>query len=53
MQDGAFARDHETDQFPRPSAFVRGPEGKKVGQQLWAELSAKLEAIHPGVMDNV
>lgn len=53
MQDDVFSHKPNTDPLPRPSAFVRGPEGKKVGHQLWAELSAKLEVIHPGVMDNV
>ncbi|KAK7707702.1 hypothetical protein SLS63_013695 [Diaporthe eres] len=36
-----------------PSVFVRSQEGQKVGQQLWSELAAKLEVIHPGVIKNV
>ncbi|KAI9656246.1 MAG: hypothetical protein M1821_004909 [Bathelium mastoideum] len=36
-----------------PSAFVRSDEGKETGRRLWEELSAKLEAIEPGVTRNL
>ena len=32
-----------------PNEYVRGAEGKKVGEQLWHDLKVKLESIHPGV----
>ncbi|KAF6830611.1 short-chain dehydrogenase [Colletotrichum musicola] len=36
-----------------PSPFVRSEEGKVAQRRVWAELSKKLEAIHPGVMKNL
>jgi len=37
----------------RPSPFVRSEEGAKMQAKIWAELSAKLETIQPGIMGNV
>lgn len=36
-----------------PAQFVRSEEGKVAQRRVWAELSQKLEAIHPGVMKNL
>ncbi|GAB1318415.1 hypothetical protein MFIFM68171_08625 [Madurella fahalii] len=36
-----------------PSAFVVSPDGQKTQQQLWRELTAKLEKIHPGITQNI
>jgi retinol dehydrogenase-12 len=35
-----------------PSSFVTSEEGKKFQVRWWKELSAKLESIHPGIMQN-
>lgn len=37
----------------QPSVFVRSEEGRKAGERVWAELSAKLERIQPGIMGNL
>ena len=39
--------------FSRPSEWVISDESKPVQEQLWRELTAKLEAIHPGIMGNL
>ncbi|CAD0110668.1 unnamed protein product, partial [Aureobasidium uvarum] len=36
-----------------PSKFVRSEEGKKTQERVWAELSAKLEEIQPGILKNI
>ncbi|KAI5197491.1 NAD(P)-binding protein [Aureobasidium subglaciale] len=36
-----------------PSKFVRSEEGKKTQEKVWAELSAKLEEIVPGILSNI
>ena len=36
-----------------PSSFVRSEEGKKIQDGVWEELMAKLEAIQPGISDNL
>ncbi|THX79989.1 NAD(P)-binding protein [Aureobasidium pullulans] len=36
-----------------PSKFVRSEEGKKTQERVWAELSAKLEQIQPGILQNI
>ncbi|KAH0376768.1 NAD(P)-binding protein, partial [Aureobasidium melanogenum] len=36
-----------------PSKFVRSEEGKITQERVWAELSAKLEAIQPGILNNI
>ena len=36
-----------------PSKFVRSAEGKKVQDKVWEELMAKLEAIQPGITENL
>ncbi|KAG9554922.1 NAD(P)-binding protein, partial [Aureobasidium melanogenum] len=36
-----------------PSKFVRSEEGKRTQERVWAELSAKLEAIQPGILNNI
>ncbi|KAK4506211.1 hypothetical protein PRZ48_004176 [Zasmidium cellare] len=35
-----------------PAAIVTGPEGRKLQERLWDELTQKLEAIQPGVTAN-
>lgn len=42
-----------TDTCGRPSAFVRSAEGKQVQQTFYDELMAKLEAISPGISENI
>ena len=37
----------------RVSPFVQSEEGKKTQGRIWEELSAKLERIQPGIMNNV
>lgn len=37
----------------RPSEWVISEESKPVQEQLWRELTAKLEGIHPGIMVNL
>jgi len=37
----------------RPSDFVLSDEGMQTQKKLWRELMAKLEAIHPGIMQNL
>ena len=37
----------------RPSDWVLSDEGKQIQEQLWRELTEKLEAIHPGIMKNL
>lgn len=44
MSDGFVAK---------PSAFVRSDEGKKAQERVWSELSRKLEAIQPGILQNL
>ncbi|KAG9654643.1 NAD(P)-binding protein, partial [Aureobasidium melanogenum] len=34
-----------------PSKFVRSEEGRRTQERVWAELSAKLEAIQPGILN--
>ncbi|KAI4758023.1 NAD(P)-binding protein [Aureobasidium sp. EXF-3400] len=36
-----------------PSKFVRSEEGRKTQEKVWAELTAKLEAIQPGILKNI
>lgn len=36
-----------------PSPFVRSEEGKKTQLRVWKELSEKLEAIQPGILNNI
>ena len=36
-----------------PSAYVLSEEGQKMQKRVWAELCEKLEAIEPGVTDNL
>lgn len=36
-----------------PSALVRSEEGGRVQKQVYEELSAKLEKIHPGITANI
>jgi retinol dehydrogenase-12 len=36
-----------------PSKFVRSEEGRKTQEKVWAELSAKLEQIQPGILKNI
>lgn len=36
-----------------PSKFVRSEEGKRTQERVWAELSAKLEVIQPGILKNI
>jgi len=36
-----------------PSEFVRSEEGARVQKKVWAELTAKLETIMPGVTANL
>ncbi|CAD0084109.1 unnamed protein product [Aureobasidium vineae] len=36
-----------------PSKFVRSEEGKRTQERVWAELSAKLEEIQPGILKNI
>ncbi|KAG9599235.1 NAD(P)-binding protein, partial [Aureobasidium melanogenum] len=36
-----------------PSKFVRSEEGKRTQERVWAELSAKLEAVQPGILNNI
>ena len=40
-------------QIVLPSDYVRSPEGYEVQNRLWDELTKKLEAIKPGVTDNL
>ncbi|KAK4112781.1 putative short-chain dehydrogenase [Canariomyces notabilis] len=40
-------------QVGSPSTFVLSEEGGKVQKQLWDELMAKLEKVHPGVTQNI
>ncbi|KAE9975887.1 hypothetical protein BLS_000918 [Venturia inaequalis] len=35
-----------------PASFVTSEEGKKFQARWWKELSAKLESIHPGILQN-
>lgn len=35
-----------------PASFVTSEEGKKFQVRWWKELSAKLESIHPGILQN-
>ena len=42
-----------TDDLLSPSLFVRSEEGAETGRRLWTELSEKLEAIHPGILQNI
>jgi len=37
----------------RPSDWVLSDEGKQIQEQLWRELTEKLEATHPGIMKNL
>ena len=37
----------------RPAPLVRSEEGAKAQKKVWDELSAKLEKIQPGIMQNV
>lgn len=39
--------------FSRPSEWVISEESKPVQEQLWRELTAKLEGIHPGILGNL
>jgi retinol dehydrogenase-12 len=36
-----------------PSKFVRSEEGRKTQEKVWAELTAKLEQIEPGILQNI
>ncbi|KAG9839048.1 NAD(P)-binding protein, partial [Aureobasidium melanogenum] len=36
-----------------PSKFVRSEEGRRTQERVWAELIAKLEAIQPGILNNI
>lgn len=36
-----------------PSGFVLSPEGEKTQKQLWQELTARLDKIHPGIIQNI
>ena len=36
-----------------PAPFVLTEEGKKTQERVWKELSAKLEKIQPGILDNI
>ncbi|KAI5235713.1 NAD(P)-binding protein [Aureobasidium subglaciale] len=36
-----------------PSKFVRSEEGRKTQDKVWAELSARLEEISPGILSNI
>jgi retinol dehydrogenase-12 len=36
-----------------PSKFVRSEEGRKTQEKVWAELTAKLEQIEPGILKNI
>ena len=36
-----------------PSSFLETEDGKRVQEQVWVELSRKLEEIQPGVMNNL
>ncbi|KAK5653223.1 hypothetical protein OQA88_9122 [Cercophora sp. LCS_1] len=44
MNDGIIAE---------PSDWVLSEEGREKQQQLWRELAAKLEQIHPGILGNI
>lgn len=35
------------------SAWVRSDDGDKTQKQVWRELTAKLEKIHPGITQNI
>lgn len=35
-----------------PAPLVLGPEGPETQRRVWAELSEKLEQIHPGILNN-
>ena len=37
----------------RPAPLVRGEEGPQIQAKVWSELSAKLERIQPGIMNNI
>ena len=37
----------------RPAPLVRGEEGPQIQAKVWSELSAKLEKIQPGIMNNI
>ena len=37
----------------RPAPLVRGEEGPQIQAKVWNELSAKLEKIQPGIMNNI
>ena len=39
--------------FSRPSDLVRSAEGKKAQEQVWEELSRKLDTIQPGILNNI
>jgi hypothetical protein len=36
-----------------PSAYVLSEDGRKMQKRVWAELTAKLEVIEPGVTSNL
>lgn len=36
-----------------PLLFVQSEQGAETGRRLWIELSEKLEAIHPGILQNI
>lgn len=36
-----------------PSKFVRSEEGRQTQEKVWAELTAKLEEIQPGILKNI
>lgn len=36
-----------------PSLFVQSEQGAETGRRLWIEWSEKLEAIHPGILQNI
>ncbi|KAK3290437.1 uncharacterized protein B0H64DRAFT_427703 [Chaetomium fimeti] len=37
----------------KPGGFVLDPQARATQKQLWRELTAKLENIHPGIMQNL
>lgn len=47
---GKFMQSHKVTECAK---LVIGPEGKGLEDRVWAELSAKLEAIQPGVTKNL
>jgi retinol dehydrogenase-12 len=40
-------------QIIEPSKFVRSEEGRKTGEKVWQELSAKLEKIQPDILSKL